>query len=147
MSSIGSKMSIPDRFLCRAAVKQEIAKEGILPFWSFFARNKTTLAAALLARMRKGQEGEDEKDLEESPSPALILHWVFSVLLVAVTAGLRPTAAYSILVSTFSYFHVLLAGFFVGLASLWKRFRGGSEWVDGLRFKPWGGSLSAFIYW
>ena len=69
-----------------ARVKQEIAKEGILPFCSFFANPWPIF-------------NEDN----QVPLGALILHGTVSILFVLATAKLAPLQAYRILVGLYSY--------------------------------------------
>ena len=94
-----------------ARVKQEIAKEGIIPFPNFFAENSNLLGC--LAK-RKGRLSSLN---EPTPNGALLLHWVTSVLLILATwAQERATDSYVIIVSLYSYtvdaffFFVVAAG-------------------------------------
>jgi hypothetical protein len=103
-----------------ARVKQEIAKEGILPFSLFFATGYTTP----WARLRSGSKvafnrnsvqvhgaGINFEDLsEKSPIAALSLHWFTSILLILATSMLKPDKAYSALVSLYSYVNVGVIG-------------------------------------
>ena len=70
-----------------ARVKQEIAKEGILPWGTFFANNVEIFGN------------------ENNPVPlgSLILHGVVSITLVLATASLAPLQAYRVLVGLYSY--------------------------------------------
>ena len=63
--------SIPTAHLL--IVKQEIAKEGILPFSRFFAKSKMTLAAIVWTKFRS-RPNEPEDELEQSPAAGLLLH-------------------------------------------------------------------------
>ncbi|KAI9809233.1 MAG: hypothetical protein M1825_002524 [Sarcosagium campestre] len=128
-------------------VKQEIAKEGILPLSWWFSQSTATPVARLMARLKPTSAGaKDPKMREESPIGALCLHLVFSLLLVAITAGQTTTGAYDTLVSLYSYIFVVLVGFFVATGILFKRLKRGGKWVGGLGFRPWGGPTAAAIY-
>lgn len=95
-----------------AKVKQEIAKEGIIPYSLFFASGHTTFFAKVFSRRRHHvPEGFDIEDhLENSPHAALGLHWFSSVFFVAVTAGWKPQVSYGFLVGLYSYTIVVLLG-------------------------------------
>ena len=129
-------------------VKQEIAKEGVLPFSRFFARSATTIFARLGALGRRKYSKEDyEEDLEESPIAGLFLHWLFSVLLIAFTASETPSIAYTFLVSLYEYATKLIVGFAVAGGLLYLRWRDRGEWSRiNTNFKPWGGPTAAIIY-
>ncbi|KAH0556312.1 hypothetical protein GP486_005760 [Trichoglossum hirsutum] len=144
-----------------ARVKQEIAKEGILPFSLFFATGHTTPWAWLQSRWRRESNmptalkpGDIDIDdhLEQSPMAALTLHWFTSVLLIAVTSMLRPTTAYSFLISLYSYVNVSVIGFLVAGGLLYLKLdsylRGcmGRNWVNKVSFKPWLDPLHAVVY-
>ncbi|KAI4090348.1 MAG: hypothetical protein LQ344_004778 [Seirophora lacunosa] len=124
------------------AVKQEIAKEGILPFSLFFARSTTTPYAWLKHRFWRS----DGRALEQSPATALGLHWVFAVILVAATSSTTPSVGYIVLVLLYAYLLVVLVGFFVAAGVLYLRFAKKKGWTDKLGFKPWGGPTAAIIY-
>ena len=124
-------------------VKQELAKEGILPFSLFFARSITTPWAFLRQRLWPRHDYEPE----QSPGPALLLHWFFSMILIGATSARAPTVAYSILVSLYAYNIVLLIGFFTAGGLLYARFFcEDGKWVQRSSFKPWGGPTAAIIY-
>jgi len=56
-------------------VKQEIAKEGVLPFSRFFARSTTTPTAKIGSWLRSRRHpNQQEEALEQSPAAALFLH-------------------------------------------------------------------------
>jgi amino acid transporter len=128
-----------------ARVKQEIAKEGIIPFSLFFATGNTSLYALLKAKF-KGSVQKKEY-MEQTPTAALALHWVTSVILIAVTAMLRPTTAYSTLVTLYSYVIVILVGFFVSGGLLYLTyFSPSTNWRRIANFRPWGSPIYALIY-
>jgi Amino acid permease len=109
-----------------ARVKQEIAKEAILPYSLELATGYTTPFAWLrnrfssASRARRGnnlttlqQKLRDLKiddPLEKSPVPALILHWFTSVLLIAITAMLPPVTAYSFLTALYAFVNCMVVG-------------------------------------
>jgi amino acid transporter len=144
-----------------ARVKQEIAKEGILPFSLFFATSHITPWAWLQSRFwpneharpattRRGVDLDDDR--EKSPSPALLLHGLSSILLVAVTSMLSPVTAYSFLTTLYAYVNGIIIGVLVsgGLLYLkldsWLRGKHGRNWADKVAYLPWLNPLHAFIY-
>ncbi|OCK89960.1 amino acid transporter [Cenococcum geophilum 1.58] len=135
-----------------ARVKQEIAKEGIIPFALFFAKGSTTPWARLRARWqnrnpRPAQEAV-ESHLEQTPAAALGLHLFTSVFLVAITSMLNSGTAYSFLVSLYSYVIIVLLGFLVSGGLLYIKFDKRREWktISEGNFHPWLDPLHAIIY-
>jgi hypothetical protein len=70
-----------------SAVKQEIARLGILPFSEFWAKST-----------RYG-----------TPGPALLLHWIFSTVLIIICPLDSPNG-YLVISTLFSYCRTLVAG-------------------------------------
>lgn len=133
-------------------VKQEIAKEGVLPFSLFFATSHTTPWAWLKAKWHSGRKSNvaysqnmDDR-LEQSPMAALGLHWLSSVFLIAVTSMLDPTTSYSVLVSLYSYVVNVLNGFIVSGGLLYLKLDRSRSWSSEASFKPWIDPLHAVIY-
>ncbi|TQN73470.1 High-affinity methionine permease, partial [Colletotrichum shisoi] len=116
-----------------ARVKQEIAKEGILPWPKFFAQN-TDMSIGRLIRwfQKKGwlvslhriRWLSPEHHSERTPVGALFLHFVSCVILLFATYGIRPTTAYVLLTSLSAYVINAFIGTFLGLGILILRFRG-----------------------
>ncbi|MCJ1391150.1 hypothetical protein MMC18_004012 [Xylographa bjoerkii] len=128
---------------CR--VKQEIAKEGILPCSKFFASNTTTLGAKFWAKLHP-QRAQQEEELEQSPTAALLLHWVFSVLLIAWTSGQTTAVAYQILIDLYTYVVMLVMSFFVATGLLYLKWRDPQAWKEmSVNFRPWGGPVAALL--
>ena len=124
-------------------MKQEIAKEGILPYSLFFSRSTITPWALL----RKHLWHEPDYEPERTPGPALLLHWIFSMILIGATSARSPAVAYQILISLYSYVIVVLIGFFTASALLYVRFYGeDGRWAERSGFKPWGGPTAAITY-
>lgn len=130
-----------------ARVKQEIAKEGILPKSLWLATGKTTPTAKFLARItkKKGDANivDGKEHLEQSPMAALALHWVSSIFLIAVTAKLKPGDAYSFLVSLYAYVIISVMGFFTSLGLVYAKYIR-KDFVS--QYSPFGGSTAAIIY-
>ncbi|KAF2401731.1 amino acid transporter [Trichodelitschia bisporula] len=134
-----------------ARVKQEIAKEGILPWSLPLASGKTTPTAWLLERWRKQKHnpeldshGDPVDPLEQTPMAALFLHWLSSLFLLGITSMIKkPLDQYTFLVSLYSYVIVVLLGVATSLALLYAKYVR-HDWVS--EFKPWGGPTSAIIF-
>lgn len=122
-------------------VKQEIAKEGVLPFSKFFAGNSISLVSRLLGR-HKSHEADPSLS-ESTPLAALFLHWCFSVI-IAVAPG--PEYAYELFVSMYTYAIDVWLTFMIAAGLVWLRFRPGSNWSKETNYKPWGGPIMAIIY-
>jgi hypothetical protein len=119
-------------------VKQEIAKEGVLPFSKFWSRQYNLL--------RGPAQEEPEDQTGETPIPALVLHWIVSVVLVLSP----PTKdSYSLLSNFYAYtigacIGSLLAGGLVFWAYIYPRTR--TEWKKLRGFKPFLGPALPTIY-
>ncbi len=133
-------------------VKQEIAKEGILPFSLFFATGHTTPWAWLKAKWLTSKTSNSthrqhaDDHLEQTPVAALGLHWISSIFLIAITSMLAPTTSYSILVSLYSYVIIVLNGFIVSGGLLYLKLHKSRSWSSQSSFKPWIDPLHAVTY-
>ncbi|KAL0929667.1 high affinity methionine permease [Colletotrichum truncatum] len=116
-----------------ARVKQEIAKEGILPWPKFFAQN-TDMSLGRLVRwfQKKGwfksllqlRWFSPEHHSEKTPVGALVLHLVSCIILIFATIGVKAEVAYTVLTSLSAYVVNAFIGTFLGLGILILRFRG-----------------------
>jgi amino acid transporter len=128
-----------------ARVKQEIAKEGILPFSLFFATGHTTSFARLKERFFPSRMLDNEH-LEQTPMAALGLHWFTSVFLIAVTSMMDIGTAYSALVGLYSYTIIILMGFFCSGGLLYLKLNPSRNWREDANIKFWIDPLHAVIY-
>ena len=114
-----------------ARVKQEIAKEGILPYSAFFARNSDL--RRVLGRTRGGSGGSQQPGggaggtmaritSGETPAGAFLLHWAFAVLLIVASIPQRADDTYKTYVALYSYTVDALFGCLVGAGLLYLRF-------------------------
>ena len=87
-------------------VKQELAREGILPCAKFFG-SSYDLSWRKLLNLIRGRPAKPST-LQETPVGALFLHWVSTVFTVLMTWPLDPTSAYSLLISISAYLFVAL---------------------------------------
>ncbi|KAH6877147.1 amino acid permease-domain-containing protein [Thelonectria olida] len=116
-----------------ARVKQEIAKEGIIPCAKFFAQDRDYSLGRLLkwfqkkgmfsSLLRKRWFSPDEHS-ERTPVGAFILHLVFVIILIFATWGMKPDDAYTLLTRLSAYAINAFFGVFLGLGILILRIRG-----------------------
>lgn len=83
---------------------------------------------------------------EQSSAPALLLHWIFAMFLLAVTSGESIKLSYRILINLYTYTLVVMVGLLVAGGLLWLRWRQGKEWTATAGFRPWGGPTAAILY-
>ncbi|KAF8458486.1 amino acid/polyamine transporter I [Terfezia claveryi] len=140
-------------------VKQEIAKEGVLPFSAFWRSEYHTPFSKLFPRKghvrphhRQGTPVYPSIPEERTPIPALLLHWLTSLILI-----LSPPAASGYLIFTrlYSYmtqawFGIFLAGglLYVGYFKQYvSDYNGGSyQWKNIAGFRPYFGPLIPAFY-
>jgi hypothetical protein len=123
-----------------ARVKQEIAKEGILPYPKFFAQNTDLSLGRLLNWLRnKGIFPKllrtswlrPEHHSEKTPVGAFVLHFLSCLILIFSTWGLSPDDAYNLLTTLSVYVINCFFGVFIGLGVLILRFKGPPPSDDG----------------
>ena len=142
-------------------MKQEIAKEGILPMAKFFAETKNLSFGRLLTWVRGDKETiinrnfgwllrqpwlDPKEHSQETPFGALFLHWFFTILMILATNHLDPTDAYGVLVNLYSYTVVTVFGFAIAIGMLKLRFSSREEWRKKSAFNPYFSIISAFIF-
>jgi hypothetical protein len=142
-------------------VKQEIAKEGILPWPKFFGQSKNLSFGRFLAWIQKDEHSVISKKFhwllkqpwmnarehsQETPFGALFLHWAFTIFMILVTIKLKPTDAYTLLVDLYSYTIVAVFGFVISIGMLKLRFSGHEGWKRKSPFNPFFSILSAMIF-
>ena len=117
-------------------VKQEIAKEGVIPFAKFFGENRT-----LFRRLRSNNKSSTS---EPTPLGALFLHWSFAIFLILVTWPVKPAYAYRILVGQYAYIVDVVPSTVMAIGLLVLRFS--SNWSSKSPMPFWLSVLAAFIY-
>ena len=117
-----------------ARVKQEIAKEGILPYSLFFAESYDISLSRLFSR--KSRPGSIPIYREKTPAATLALHWIITTILVIVpVVALQPVPystgpAYSYLTTAFIYDIDVVYFFFIALGMLCLRFTPSVHWAE-----------------
>ena len=116
-----------------ARMKQEIAKQGILPFAKFFAEDYDLSLGRLLLWMRrrgwmtsllKHKWLAPESHQEKTPVGAFILHFGSCIVLILATSNLKPDDSYNVLTSAWVYLFPSFFGFLIAVGILILRFRG-----------------------
>ncbi|KAK0661408.1 High-affinity methionine permease [Lasiodiplodia hormozganensis] len=102
-----------------ARVKQEIAKEGVLPWPKFFGQSSNIFGR--ISNRLLGRPVKDSESIEATPVGALTLHWAFSVLLILATWGQSTENAYNVLTLLYSYCIGSLLNTVLGLGMLYLR--------------------------
>ncbi|KAF7561912.1 hypothetical protein G7046_g2221 [Stylonectria norvegica] len=114
-----------------ARLKQEIAKQGFLPFPKFFAQNTDVSLGRLLQWLEdrgcKIPYFSPEQHREKTPVGALVLHFFSCLVLIMATYYASSKDAYNILSGIIAYLPTAWFGFFLALGILILRFRGPPE--------------------
>jgi amino acid transporter len=126
-----------------ARVKQEIAKEGVLPAYKFFGSSQNVSFGRLLEYAHRKKDSllvrnmwwllkmrwmDPHEHTQETPVGALFLHWFFTVVMILVTIHLAPLDAYNLLVGLYSYAVVAVFGLLVAVGVLKLRFSRREKW-------------------
>ena len=123
-------------------VKQEIAKEGVIPFrgvGKFIAKSYEMPDI----NIKKLFGGSSDPIKEETPVGALILHWSLTTVLILATGAQKdPSESYRILVSLYSYVVDAFFGVCLGGGLLFLRCYGGRKWYQKARD---GGGIASWI--
>ena len=117
-----------------ARVKQEIAKEGVLPFSRLIANS-----IAIPANPFRHLFGRPSKSPpEDLPIGGLCLQWISSVLLILATgAQSSPRASYTILVNLYSYSIDVFFGLLLGAGLVFLRLSSSRHWARKSNAVPW----------
>src|SRR5438045_2473341 len=127
-------------------VKQEIAKEAILPWSLQLASGSNSLLSRLSSssRDRKPAYRDMDNHLEQVPMWATFLHWIFEILLVLLFGiPLKLSASYRALTFLKTFSIVIVFGLLtvLGLAYLkvdsWIRGSRGRKWHTKVAWRPW----------
>ena len=120
-------------------VKQEIAKEGILPYSLFFARSYDLSLSRLFGRPRPKAD-VDSLYTENTPAATLALHWTFTNLMAIVPAltirpqPYLPTPAYTFVVGVVVYVTNLIKFTLIAVGLLCLRFSPKVRWAEKSQF-------------
>lgn len=126
-------------------VKQEIAKEGILPYSLFFAESYGLSLSGIFGRKPKSKVRTSyHTNFEKTPAATLALHWVITTILVVapvlaiVPVPYNSTAAYAYITTAFVYDIDVVYFAAVAFGLLCLRFTPSVRWAEKSAFKrPW----------
>lgn len=125
------------------SVKQEIAKEGVLPWSRIIASDMQTPFSWLRSKFRRSTN-VSKSDEENTPIAALSLHWLFSVILI-ISPDIKDT--YNVLLLLHSYGLQALVGFFLGIGLVYLYLKPESKWEkEKSGFIPIGGWIWAAFF-
>ena len=135
-------------------MKQEIAKQGFLPFSKFFGQNiDLSIGRFILFLRKRGWKVprwlKPEQHQEATPVGALMLHLGSCLLLIFATYGISPKNAYDLLSGLDAYVTNAWFGFFLALGILILRIWGppateAAKTKNYLETHPYGQSPSGY---
>ncbi len=143
-----------------ARVKQEIAKEGLLPWPKFFGQNKdlslgrflrwaqrTPMISKPFGRILRLRWLAPEHHSERTPVGALVLHMLTCLILLLATYGETPQNAYLILTGIAAYVVNACFGSLLAAGILYLRFSKAQNWRQkATNINPWLSTTTATIY-
>jgi len=135
-------------------VKQEIAKRGILFYSENMAHDVNVLEKISERFIRNGTETNIEANAHRAvsrfqpiPLPALILHGVFTTILILATLGINsPRDSYGLIVGIYSYTIDAIIGACLAFGMICMRIQGSSGWNSMSRSGRWVSLAIAIIY-
>ncbi|KAK3331585.1 high-affinity methionine permease [Cercophora scortea] len=112
-----------------ARMKQEIAKQGFLPFPKFFGQNVDLSIGRFIAYLRASRGWRlrylsPEQHREATPVGALLLHLLGCFVLVLATFNIKPDDAYTLLSGLMAFLSTAVFGCLLAAGILILRFRG-----------------------
>ncbi|KAH8585638.1 amino acid permease-domain-containing protein [Bisporella sp. PMI_857] len=137
-----------------ARVKQEIAKRGILPYSMNMAHDVNVLEKISEKLTRNGTETITEANAHTAvsrfqpiPLPALILHGMFTTILILATLGISsPRDSYGLIVGIYSYTIDAIIGASLAFGMICMRVQGSSGWNSMAHSNRWVSLATAIIY-
>jgi hypothetical protein len=135
----------------KGVVKQEIAKEGILPYSLLFAKSYD-LSLSTLFRRQSPKADSNTISSEKTPAAALALHWVLTnIIVVGTVLAIQPrpyssTPAFTFMSVVFAYIIYVTVFIFISFGLLCLRFSRKVRWAEKSEFKhPWVSVTAAII--
>ncbi len=140
--------SVPNK----RAVKQEIAKQGVLPFSLFFAGSYDLSLSRLFGRRKALKTEFGAFSSENTPAAAIMLHWMLTTLIVLGTVlTIKPvpyssTPAFTFMSVVFTYDIYMAVFICISLGLLCLRIMPQVRWAEKSEFKhPWISIFSASV--
>lgn len=139
-----------------ARVKQEVAKEGVLPFSLFFASSYSFSLRSGRFGFRRVPQTRESYQLHSSRSPAaaLLLHWTATSILIIAAVNAKSDfeakdakfAAYYLLTAAYAYSLDVVWFSVIGVAMLYLRLWPGSTWRNKSPVPHFIGVVAAVIF-
>jgi hypothetical protein len=133
-------------------VKQEVAKEGVLPFSLWFAENYDLSLRTLFRFRRPEKSPEIHLHDEKTPAATMVLHWVTMNMFLIPTVFIiqpvpySPAPAYTFLVTFYTYVLDVFWFGITGLGVLYLRLWPNTKWRKMSSFNPWLSTIAALIF-
>ncbi|KAM0138752.1 hypothetical protein ACHAO1_003351 [Botrytis cinerea] len=143
-----------------ARVKQEIAKEGILPFSLVFAKN-VNIIEWVTKKLKRSKQVEEPVEhppqervtttperagFEPIPLPALVLHCGFSTILILASIRIPQSKdAYPLLVEIYTYPIDAMVAICLSFGMIWMRSRETDEWNTYSTVNRWFSLITAIV--
>ncbi|KAM0156130.1 hypothetical protein ACHAPG_005478 [Botrytis cinerea] len=143
-----------------ARVKQEIAKEGILPFSLVFAKN-VNIIEWVTKKLKRSKQVEEPVEhppqervtttperagFEPIPLPALVLHCGFSTILILASIRIPESRdAYPLLVEIYTYPIDAMVAICLSFGMIWMRSRETDEWNTYSTVNRWFSLITAIV--
>jgi hypothetical protein len=135
-----------------SAVKQEIAKEGILPYSLMFAESYDFSLSRLLGRSRTRESFGIHLHTEKTPVVTMLAHWLITnLLIISAILKIQPVPysaapAYTFLVTFYAYVLDVFWFMVIGLGLLYLRLWPGTGWGETSTFSPWLSIAAASLF-
>lgn len=128
-------------------VKQEIAKEGILPFSQFFMKDMYSPMNHIWNILQSTPQDRCDEESDRTPIPALFLHFLFSVVMILIaTQGMPPHKGVFLLFTLYPYSVNVLCGIFLSAGLIWLYLNPKAHWKDRRGINPPLGILWPILY-
>jgi hypothetical protein len=133
-------------------VKQEVAKEGVLPYSLIFAESYDFSLSRLLGRSHPQESFGIHLHTEKTPVATMVAHWLITnITIIPTLLKLQPvpysaTPAYTFLVTFYTYVLDVFWFMIIGFGLLYLRLWPGTGWGKISTFNPWLSIIGALIF-
>jgi hypothetical protein len=133
-------------------VKQEIAKEGVLPYSLLFAESYDLSLRRLLGFSRPEESFGIHLHTEKTPAATMLVHWfITNIIIMPALFKIKPEPyspgpAYTFLITFYAYVVDVFWFSIVGFGLLYLRLWPGTRWSEISSFNPWLSTIAALIF-
>ena len=133
-------------------VKQEIAKDGVLPYSLLLTESYDLSLRRLLGFSRLKEKFGIYLYTEKTPAAIMVVHWLLTNIIIIpaiFTIKLKPYSpgpAYTSLTTFYAYVLNLFWFAIVGFSLLYFRLLPGTRWRKISSFNPWLSSIAALVF-